>query len=168
MPFLTTFVDLCFLVSVNEATPIRLYNTVTGKSLKVAYVKHWSLSADDYKVYFSVYHQDDGPNGTNRALAIEEVDVMFANIGNTAIPIAIRSVKETIIDDVPAFYDPAPLPTFTYVYGKGEDYLNVNGRGRRRIGSTVDTRDFTVFTSEFLIDYLLTPTSFKSAHGLTF
>ena len=89
IPFLTTFVCLCFLVSINEATPTGFYNTVTGKTLNAAYVKHWSLYADDYKVYFSVYHQDDGLTGTHRTLDINEVDEMFSNSGSTTITIEI-------------------------------------------------------------------------------
>eukprot|EP00585_Thalassiosira_rotula_P007180 CAMPEP_0196161200 /NCGR_PEP_ID=MMETSP0910-20130528/47215_1 /TAXON_ID=49265 /ORGANISM="Thalassiosira rotula, Strain GSO102" /LENGTH=1412 /DNA_ID=CAMNT_0041426141 /DNA_START=120 /DNA_END=4358 /DNA_ORIENTATION=+ len=138
---------------VNEDRPIRFYNTITGKMVEVAFVKHWSLYGDDRRVYFSVFRADDGVDGVNRNLAINEVNEIFANDFTSTIPIEIRSPSETGSDVSPS-YDPAPLPAFTYVYGKGEEYDtsggDVSGWSRRRIGSTVDTRDYTVFTINWL------------------
>lgn len=78
---------------------------------------------------------------------------MFANPLNATIPIEIRSLSTSGLEgEVPASYDPAPLPAFTYVYGKGEvhDSGAVSGWSRRRIGSTANTRQYTVFTINWL------------------
>lgn len=59
------------------------------------------------------------------------------------------------MDNVSNDYDPSSFSTFTYIYGKGEDYADneVGGFGRRRLGSTQlgeNTRDYTVFTVNWM------------------
>lgn len=83
-------------------------------TLEVAYVKRWSLHADDYKVYFSVFTVDDGAAGAARQDAIERVNAMFANpSGTDIVPLEIRGLAEDF--SIPASYDPHSLPTFSYV-----------------------------------------------------
>jgi hypothetical protein len=92
------------------------------------------------------------------------VNNIFSNVGNVnALPIEVRPLRKSAtfpqveasaltklpLASVPAEYNPSNLAAFTYVYGKGEDYIPsiVEGISRRRIGSTdnVNGRDFTVF-----------------------
>ena len=72
----------------------------------------------------------------------------FDNAGNDEdLLIDVRPMTNDI--HVPAGYDPSGFDTFTYIYGKGEWYDSMEGKGRRRVGSTqrgVGTRDYTVFT----------------------
>jgi hypothetical protein len=139
-------------------TDIGLENTRTGEVLTVASVHHWSFSTSNKKSYFAVY-------STNELEAINMVNMIFDNSGfNASLPISIvpmiqsfprRGAAQTPprrlpLVDVPVGYDPGTLNSFTIVYGKGQDYgVNLDGRSRRRIGSTsvgVGTRDYTVFT----------------------
>ncbi|KAL7554862.1 hypothetical protein ACHAWF_018423 [Thalassiosira exigua] len=132
----------------NVDSKIAFYNPATGKSVQVAFVKHWSWDVDDYLVYFSLDIVDDGVNAMEDAIA--NVNDLFANSGPGILPIELRSLTETSADAIPQSYDPAALPAFTFVYGKGEEYNgNVAGTGRRRIGMASDQRDFAVFTNNW-------------------
>lgn len=113
---------------VNSNTPIGLYNLISGQTLPVAFLKAWSLDdVADRKVYLSVAGYSNDPTA-----AIAYVNSIFANTGTATMPIEIRSTVST--SAVPASYNPASLPAFTYVYGKGEDYTSgVAGYGRRKL-----------------------------------
>lgn len=125
--------------------------------MHVALLRHWSYKPDDKKLWFAVYSKD-GP------AAASIVNNIFSNVGNVnALPIEVRPLRKSAtfpqveasaltklpLASVPADYNPSNLAAFTYVYGKGEDYIPsiVEGKSRRRIGSTdnVNGRDFTVF-----------------------
>lgn len=125
--------------------------------MHVAFLRHWSYAPNDKKVWFAVYSTDGSE-------ASSLVNAIFDNTGNVAaLPIEIRPLRKSAtfpqveasflaklpLVSVPADYSPDNLEAFTYVYGMGEDYIPsiVEGRGRRRVGSTDNTRgrDFTVF-----------------------
>jgi len=123
-------------------TNIGFYNSITGEGVDVAFVRHWSFSPNNRRVYFAVYETDE-------QAAKDLVNGIFNNVGNSnPLPIEIRPTSN--VPEVPAGYDPSSLPAFTYVYGKGPQYGDgVDGRSRRRLGSTeqgTHARDYTVFT----------------------
>ena len=124
-------------------TDIGFYNGLTGEGLKIAFVRHWSWSPNNKRLYFAVYH-------TDVTEAINMVNSIFDNTGNpNPLPIEVRLTSN--IASVPTGYDPSILNTFTFVYGKGSEYggVGLDGKSRRRIGSTemgINTRDYTVFT----------------------
>jgi len=128
-----------------------------NRGVHVALLRHWSYFPTDKKLWFAVYSKD-GP------AAASIVNNIFSNVGNVnALPIEVRPLRKSAtfpqveasaltklpLASVPADYNPSNLAAFTYVYGKGEDYISsiVEGKSRRRIGSTdnISGRDFTVF-----------------------
>ena len=70
---------------------------------------------------------------------------IFDNRGNPD-PLQIVYRQSYVVPaDPPQDYAAGNVPSFTYVYGKGEEYSNgIAGKGRRRIG--LSPRDYTVFT----------------------
>jgi hypothetical protein len=80
------------------------------------------------------------------------VNAIFDNLSSSELlPIELVVMPYPSANAVPPDYDPDSLGSFTFVYGKGGQYQNepVEGRARRRIGSTQQgpgTRDYTVFT----------------------
>jgi hypothetical protein len=150
-----------YLQGVHECYPwtdIGLVNSRTGEVLNVAFIRHWSYSTVNKKMYFAVY-------SANTAAAINMVNTIFDNSGYaSSLPINIVPMTKSLprgttqttsrrlpLAEVPVGYDAAALNSFTIVYGKGQDYEGValDGLRRRRIGSTsigVGTRDYTVFT----------------------
>lgn len=125
---------------------LKFVNSETGEGIQVAFVRHWSWSTGNKRVYFAVYYDDDGAGGVNRQAAIDEVNSIFDNSGNNEpLPVEFRLNTE-VPDITPPGYNPDSISTFTYVYGVGEEYTNndVAGSGRRRIGSSA--RDYNVFT----------------------
>lgn len=125
--------------------------------MHVAFLRHWSYYATDKKLWFAVY-------STDKITAVNTVNDIFNNIGNiNALPIEVRPLQKSAtfpqvetsaltklpLAFVPVDYNPSNLAAFTYVYGKGEDYIPdiVEGKSRRRIGSTdnISGRDYTVF-----------------------
>ncbi|KAL7443404.1 hypothetical protein ACHAXH_007319 [Discostella pseudostelligera] len=152
-----------YLDVVNKCSPstdIGLVNSRTGEEvLNVAFLRHWSYSTSNKRMYFAVY-------STNTTSAINMVNIIFDNRGYaSSLPINIVPMTQSFLRggttqtapsrlplaDIPVGYDPEILNSFTIVYGKGQDYEGValDGLSRRRIGSTslgVGTRDYTVFT----------------------
>ena len=125
--------------------------------MHVAFLRHWSYAPSDKKVWFAVYSTDGSE-------AASTVNAIFDNTENVAaLPIEIRPLRKSTtfpqveastltklpLASVPADYNPNNLEAFTYVYGMGEDYIPsiIEGSGRRRVGSTDNTRgrDYTVF-----------------------
>lgn len=143
-----------------EERTVGFYNGVTNRILTVW---HLSWNPVDARTFFSVSME-------NPSEAISVVNAMFANSGPDPLPVTIvgidpsfatngshllsKEIRSTLSAPltVPADYDPAPLPAFTFVYGDGADYASVGGYGRRRLGSVnaaVD-KDLTVFTVNWM------------------
>ena len=118
-------------------------------------------SAANQKMFFGTFIQDTGDSA--RSEAITMVNTLFANAGNSRIPIEVipidpgfttnnsHGLSTRIRDDsavisVPPGYDAASLPSFTYVYGDGSDYSSVPGSARRRFGRS--DRDYNIFTGK--------------------
>ena len=124
-------------------TDIGLYRTDTGEGLKIPFVRHWSYSPTNKLMYFAVYSD-------NVTEAIDTVNTIFDNkLNPDPLPIEVRPSSN--VASVPADYDPSTLDSFTFVYGRGDEYEGtaLDGRSRRRMGSTQQgrgTRDYTVFT----------------------
>ncbi|KAL7533669.1 hypothetical protein ACHAXR_006666 [Thalassiosira sp. AJA248-18] len=120
------------------------FNSDTNEQLlSVAFVRHWSWRNDDKKTIFTV-------NSLVQQEAVDMANAAFDNSGNSS-PLLIDARPPPNVVSAPAGYDPASFNTFTYVYGKGEEYVSnsVPGRSRRRLGSTIQgvgSRDYTVFT----------------------
>ena len=80
------------------------------------------------------------------------VNAIFDNRSDDEEALAIDVVAVSNLDAAPpADYDPDGLGSFTFVYGKGAQYQGqpVQGRSRRRLGSTYQgpgLKDYTVFT----------------------
>lgn len=127
-----------------------------GQHMNIAYLRHWSWSATNKRVYFAVF-------STDQTEAINMVNNFFDNRGNgSPMPIEVRPTSN--IPQIPPGYDPSTFDAFTYVYGDGLEYgsgASVEGRARRRVGATeqgVGYRDYTVFTVNWFggeIVYLL-------------
>eukprot|EP00581_Thalassiosira_minuscula_P014784 CAMPEP_0183721232 /NCGR_PEP_ID=MMETSP0737-20130205/13573_1 /TAXON_ID=385413 /ORGANISM="Thalassiosira miniscula, Strain CCMP1093" /LENGTH=1108 /DNA_ID=CAMNT_0025951205 /DNA_START=33 /DNA_END=3360 /DNA_ORIENTATION=- len=121
-------------------TALGFFNMRTNEGLPVEWVRHWSWSPNNYRTYFTVYE-------TDTTKAINMVNDFFTNVGySDELLIDVRPTSN--IEEIPTGYDPASIPSFTWVYGKGEDYGDISkpvqGKSRRRIGSS--SRDYTVFT----------------------
>ena len=92
--------------------------------------------------------QDAG--GTGYQAGINMVRDFFSNLGNSEqLLIEVRVTSS--VPSLPVGYNPGSFHTFTYIYGRGNQYNNVNlsGKSRRRLGGAsmgVGTRDYTVFT----------------------
>jgi len=115
-----------------------LYRQDTGAGINIPYVRHWSYSPNNKRMYFSVYSQD-------QAEAINLVNSVFDNTGNTTHPLSLRFETFPPGESFPGpDYNPGALDAVTFVYGDGDDYNIVPGAGRRRMGSS--SRDYTVFT----------------------
>lgn len=144
--------------------PIGLRNTRTGEVLAVAFVRHWSWKAGNKYTYLTVFYQN--PNSARKA-----VNDIFDNT-QFADDLLIDIVPAFDTSEVPAGYNPSSIGSFTYVYGKGEEYgVSVDGQGRRRVGCTeqgVDHRDFTVFTINWLGNIALSAGSTYSNRSFMF
>jgi hypothetical protein len=140
-----------------------LYNSRTGQGVNVAFLRHWSYFPSDGRLHFAVYT-------SNKTEAIAIVNSMFDNTNSTTdLIIDVRPTRRilpegsihspsismplntTTTPSTTTNYDPSTLNTFTFVYGKAEEYdtSTLPGFARRRIGSTEIgplTRDYTVFT----------------------
>jgi len=142
-----------------------LYNSRTGRGVNVAFLRHWSYFPSDGRLHFAVYT-------SNKTEAITIVDSMFDNTNSTTdLMIDMRPTRRILPEGsihAPSIsmplntttitttttttnYNPSTLNTFTFVYGKAEEYgtSTLPGNARRRIGSTEIgpmTRDYTVFT----------------------
>lgn len=114
-----------------------IYRNDTGAGITIPYVRHWSWSASNDLMYFSVYSQD-------ATEAINLVNSVFSNTGS-ATPLSLFFETFPPGETFPGpSYNPGALNAVTFVYGDGNDYNIVPGNGRRRMGSS--NRDFTVFT----------------------
>ena len=121
-----------------EGGEMGIYREDTGAGITIPYVRHWSWSATNQKMYFSVYSQ-------HLTGAINLVNSVFDNRLNTTHPLQLRFETFPPGGTLPGpSYDPGALNAVTFVYGDGSDYNTVPGTGRRRMGSS--SRDYTVFT----------------------
>jgi hypothetical protein len=116
-----------------------IYREDTGAGITIPYVRHWSWSASNEYMYFSVYSQD-------LTESINLVNTVFDNRGNTTHPLSLRFETFPPGETFPGpDYNPGALNAVTFVYGDGAEYgVTVPGAGRRRMGSS--NRDYTVFT----------------------
>lgn len=160
-------------------TDIGLFNSRTGRGVHVAYLRHWSFLPNDKKLWFAVYSTD----GWGAASVVNDI---FHNVGNADLSIVLRPLRKSSafpmveatsltklpLASVPEGYNPSNLAAFTYVYGKGEDYVPsiVEGRGRRRVGSTDNAkgRDYTVFVINWHNGARLEPSSTYTNRGYYF
>ena len=133
--------------NVGTLAGIDLYNTLNGQTLQLDSIRLWSWKHSNKKMYIRLPIDDDGdPSRPTsgvitpaRQEAIDLANSVLANDSGSPVPLELRYNN----------YKPHELPTFSYIYGKGQDYANIDGKGRRRLGSTQQgdgNRDFTVFT----------------------
>jgi hypothetical protein len=165
-------------------TDIGLFNSRTGQGLNIFHLKQWSFSPTSKRMTFVVY-------ATDMVASQNAVNSMFNNVGHAAdLAIELRALRKNRemyftpgtkiqsptmgipFQTLPAEYNPSALNTFTYVYGRGEDYsLNaIPGVGRRRMGSTGEFkgRDYTVFSVNWQTGAKLEPSSTYTNRGYYF
>ena len=155
-----TFPSQDSFVSCAPWAEVGLFNRQTGEGINIAYLRHWSFNPADGLIHFAVYT-------SNKTEAITTVNSIFDNsLGGSNLDIDVRPVRRIFpqgsirapstslpLVATPSDYNPKSLETFTFVYGKADEYglgKSVPGLVKRRIGSTEvgteTSRDFSVFS----------------------
>ena len=146
-----------YLSSTDKCAPwqsLAFFNSQTGAKVDVAFVRHWSWSNRNRRVYFAVNVRDTG--AASRKRAIRMVNAAFDNRrSGRVLNIEVRPTNS--VAEAPAGYDPGALDAFTFVYGDGDAYggAALGGKSRRRVGSTEmgkGSRDYTVFTVNWYVE----------------
>ena len=122
------------------------YRPDTNEGFEATFIRHWSYSAGDNWLYLRV----DAPNYIEAKNMVHSV---FDN-SNSDVPLSIRFQVTPPANVVPDGYNPAALPSVTFVAGYGVSVVagygvsGGNGRFfRRRMGSSA--RDYTVYTINY-------------------
>ena len=118
-----------------------MFTNSTGGYIRFTRFHHFSWSPNYRYAYFFTGHPDDG-TWTDPGGLRDQIEATF--------PPNEPMVASDYVAPMPPNYDPAALPSLTFVFGKGDEYqagglLSGGGAyGRRRVGTSA--RDFTVWT----------------------